>query len=183
VRGPPAAAASRGFCGHWRKRFVVNDDATTVVISLPDAEATRNLGALLAKGCPPGTIILLRGPLGSGKTTFADGFTQELGGGRATSPTFVIAHAHEKGRVPLWHLDLYRMEDERQVADLDLSQYIADTAITLCEWPERASGVWPQDTLVIEFSVEGRGRKADLRAAGPRSQALVGAVKLRGHES
>jgi len=151
----------------------VNHDATTVVVSLPDAAATRELGARVAKSCEPGAIVLLRGPLGAGKTTFADGFAQALGAGRATSPTFVIAHAHESGRIPLWHLDLYRMEDERQVGDLDLAQYVSDAAITLCEWPERAMTTWPADVLDIAFSIEGSGRKAELRAGGPRAQAIL----------
>lgn len=156
----------------------MNDDATTVVVALPDAAATRRFGARLAVASRPGTIVLLRGPLGAGKTTFADGFIQALGGGKATSPTFVIAHGHPGGAIPLWHLDLYRMEDERQVADLDLAQYLSDSAITLCEWPERAAGTWPPDVLDIAFAVEGSGRTAALAAGGTRSQSLIEAARL-----
>jgi len=155
----------------------VKHDATTVVVSLPDAAATRELGATVAKACAPGTIVLLRGPLGAGKTTFADGFAQALGAGKATSPTFVIAHAHESGRIPLWHLDLYRMEDERQVAELDLAQYVSDGAITLCEWPERAQATWPADVLAVDFSIEGAGRRAELSSGGARSQAILDALR------
>jgi tRNA threonylcarbamoyladenosine biosynthesis protein TsaE len=155
----------------------VKKDATTVVVTLPDAAATRMLGAQLAAACPPGMVILLRGPLGAGKTTFADGFVSALGGGNATSPTFVIAHAHERGRIPIWHLDLYRMDEERQVSDLDLDQYLSPSAITLCEWPERAKNTWPEDVLDIVFSVEGDGRRAELAARGPRSQALIEALR------
>jgi tRNA threonylcarbamoyl adenosine modification protein YjeE len=155
----------------------MKEDATTVVIALPDAAATRKLGAQLAAACRPGSIILLRGPLGAGKTTFADGLIAALGAGNATSPTFVIAHAHDRGRIPLWHLDLYRMEDERQVAELDLDQYVSEEAITLCEWPERAAGQWPDDVLEIALSVQGEGRVALLSARGPRGRALLGSLR------
>lgn len=155
------------------------DDATSVSIALADATATRALGSLLASAVQPGTIILLRGQLGAGKTTLADGFAQTLGANAATSPTFVIAHWSGSGRIPLWHLDLYRMENEIQVQDLDLAQYISEDAITLCEWPERAAGFWPADTLSVDLGIEGHGRRAHLRSTGPKSNRLLDAVRPR----
>jgi tRNA threonylcarbamoyl adenosine modification protein YjeE len=155
----------------------VTTDATTVAITLADAEATRRLGAALAAACAPGSVVLLKGLLGTGKTTLVDGFIEALGGGRATSPTFVIAHAHPHGRIMVWHLDLYRMEDQRQVADLDLTQYMSDSAITLCEWPERAPGLWPSDAVSVELTLEGTGRRANLTAGGPKSRAILQALK------
>jgi tRNA threonylcarbamoyladenosine biosynthesis protein TsaE len=151
-------------------------DATTVSISLPDEAATRALGAALAAAATPGTVILLRGPLGAGKTTLVDGFTRALGAGPATSPTFVIAHSYAAGRIPIWHVDLYRIEDEREVADLDLAQYAASDAITLCEWPERAGEAWPVDAVSIELSVEGARRRARVSGAGTRFAALASAA-------
>jgi tRNA threonylcarbamoyladenosine biosynthesis protein TsaE len=155
----------------------VTTDATTVAITLEDATATRKLGAALATTCVPGSVVLLKGPLGGGKTTLVDGFIEALGAGRATSPTFVIAHAHPHGRIMVWHLDLYRMEDERQVADLDLPQYMSDSAVTLCEWPERALGVWPSDAISVELTLEGTGRQATLTAGGPKSRAILQALR------
>jgi tRNA threonylcarbamoyl adenosine modification protein YjeE len=156
-------------------------DATTVSIQLADATATRRLGAAIAETCVAGTIVLLQGPLGAGKTTLADGVIRALGGGPATSPTFVIAHAHERGRIPIWHLDLYRMDDERQVADLDLAQYVSDSAITLCEWPERAPATWPEDVVTIVLSVEGESRRAVLKAGGPKSSATLEKIAQASH--
>ena len=163
-----------------RKRAAVSDFATTVSISLRDEAATRGLGAALAAASSPGAVILLRGPLGAGKTTLVDGFAQALNAGRATSPTFVIAHSYAGGRVPLWHLDLYRTLDGGEVADLDLAQYLADTAITLVEWPERAGDMWPQDALAVELSVEGSGRRAWVSGSGARWRSIADALQAAG---
>ncbi|MDQ6766423.1 MAG: tRNA (adenosine(37)-N6)-threonylcarbamoyltransferase complex ATPase subunit type 1 TsaE [Candidatus Eremiobacteraeota bacterium] len=153
-------------------------DATTVSISLPNETATRGLGAALAGACTAGAVILLRGPLGAGKTTLVDGFAQALGAGHATSPTFVIAHSYVGGRMPVWHVDLYRIEGEDDVADLDLGQYLADDAVTLVEWPERAGDVWPNDVLTVELAAEGTGRRAWIASVGPRWRDIVGVVRI-----
>jgi tRNA threonylcarbamoyladenosine biosynthesis protein TsaE len=159
---------------------VVNAFATSVSISLRDEAATRGLGAALAAASGAGAVILLRGPLGAGKTTLVDGFADALGAGRATSPTFVIAHSYGGGQMPLWHVDLYRIEDDKDVVDLDLAQYLSDDAITLVEWPERAGDVWPADSLVIELSVERTGRRARVSAGGARWSSLVERLQAAG---
>lgn len=134
--------------------------------SLGDAAATRALGARLAAACQPDSVILLRGPLGAGKTTFVEGFLEALGAGRAASPTFVIAHSHRAGAMPIWHLDLYRLEDPRDVDDLDLAQYLPSGGITIVEWPERAPHAWPADRIEIELSIAGNARGARVRGLG-----------------
>jgi tRNA threonylcarbamoyladenosine biosynthesis protein TsaE len=150
----------------------MSNAATTVSISLCDEAATRGLGAELALASAPGAVILLRGPLGAGKTTLVDAFAQTLHAGRATSPTFVIAHAYARGRVPIWHVDLYRIEDPSEVAALDLAQYVADDTITLVEWPERAGDIWPADALMVDLSVEKGGRRAVIAGQGKRWESL-----------
>jgi tRNA threonylcarbamoyladenosine biosynthesis protein TsaE len=134
--------------------------------SLDNAAATRALGARLSAVCPPDSVILLRGPLGAGKTTLVEGFLTALGAGHAASPTFVIAHSHRAGAMPVWHLDLYRLEDPREVEDLDLAQYLPPGGITLVEWPERAENVWPADRVEIDLSIAGVARNAHVRGFG-----------------
>jgi len=163
-----------------RKRVMMSASATTVSISLPDESATRGLGAALAAVSTPGAVILLRGPLGAGKTTLVDGFTVALGAGHATSPTFVIAHSYTGGRMPVWHIDLYRIEGERDVTDLDLAQYMSDEAVTLVEWPERAVGAWPEAALAVELSVDGSGRRAWVTGREPGWDAIAQALRAAG---
>lgn len=127
----------------------------------------RAFGAELARACPPGTVVLLRGPLGAGKTTLADGFIAALGGGRATSPTFTIAHRHDGGRVVISHLDLFRLEGPADVEELDLAQYLPSDGIALVEWPERAGeALRPADRVEISLALDGDGRTATVETFG-----------------
>jgi tRNA threonylcarbamoyladenosine biosynthesis protein TsaE len=146
--------------------------------SLVDAAATRALGARLAAACGPDSVILLRGPLGAGKTTFVEGFLEALGAGRAASPTFVIAHSHSAGAMPIWHLDLYRLEDPRDIEDLDLAHYLPSGGITLVEWPERAAHAWPADRIEIDLTIAGAARSARVRGLG-QAEDFVRALAAR----
>jgi tRNA threonylcarbamoyl adenosine modification protein YjeE len=110
--------------------------------------------------------MLLRGPLGAGKTTLVEGFVDAMGAGRASSPTFVLAHSYPAGRMPVWHLDLYRIEDARDIEDLDLSQYVPDDGVALVEWPERAPEMWPADRVEIALQIAGTARTAQVRGFG-----------------
>jgi tRNA threonylcarbamoyladenosine biosynthesis protein TsaE len=144
-----------------------------ITISLPDAAATRALGASIATASPPGTLILLRGPLGAGKTTLVEGAAQALHAGRTSSPTFVIAHRYSGGTMPISHLDLYRLDDRRDIVDLDLTAYFAPDGITLVEWPERASEDWPNDRVEVELRLDGSGREASVTTLGALESSVA----------
>src|SRR5579872_380564 len=146
--------------------------ALSLSLSLPDAAATSRLGAALARASRPGDVYLLRGPLGAGKTTLVDAFARELGAGAATSPTFVIAHSYPHGRMPIWHVDLYRLEGPHDVDDLDLAQYFSPDAVTLVEWPERRAEAWPADRVEIDLQVSGESRTAQLTGFGKAAERL-----------
>lgn len=105
-------------------------------IPVPDAGDMRRLGAALAPLLRPGDLVLLTGPLGAGKTTFAQGVGAGLGvPERILSPTFVLAREHGGGRLPLVHVDAYRLGSWAELDDLDLDTP-AETAVTLVEWGE-----------------------------------------------
>ena len=125
-------------------------------MKLSDEEATMRAGAELAAKARGGDVITLSGPLGVGKTALARGFLAALGHhGEVPSPSFSIVQPYEELDPPVWHVDLYRIEDPSELGELGLDS-VSD-AILLVEWPERAgSGVWPEAlNLSLEFGSDG----------------------------
>ncbi len=126
---------------------------------LPDESATRKLGARLAAVLRPGDVIGLFGDLGAGKTSFARGLLTGLGlDEEAPSPSFAIVQPYDAPdvRVPVWHVDLYRIEDTAEVRELGLDEAREEAALVI-EWPERlGEGLWP-DTLRLHFEVQHAG--------------------------
>lgn len=111
--------------------------------------ATEALGARIAALVQPGDVITLSGPLGAGKTSIARGLLAALGlTGEAPSPTFAIVqpYAPLEVRLPVLHVDLYRIEHRQELDELGLDD--ASDALLLVEWPERAPGRWP-DALAL----------------------------------
>jgi tRNA threonylcarbamoyladenosine biosynthesis protein TsaE len=107
-------------------------------------DETRAIAAKLAGTLGPGTVLLLSGDLGAGKTAYVRGLAEGLGldGGEVTSPTFTLVHEYRGGRLPLIHVDLYRLES----ADLDetgLDEELAAAGVVAVEWPERLSRAIP----------------------------------------
>lgn len=137
-------------------------------ILLADAQETEMLGEALAGRIGIGDVVTLDGPLGAGKTTLARGLLAGLGlAGETPSPSFPIVIAYEDGlRVPLWHVDLYRIEDAQEAEELGLDEALMDGALVI-EWAERLGrDRWPQAlALSIEATVDG-GRRLTWEA-GP----------------
>jgi tRNA threonylcarbamoyladenosine biosynthesis protein TsaE len=123
---------------------------------LEDEQATLSLGARLAAVACPGDVIALSGPLGVGKTALARGFIAALGhAGDVPSPSFAIVQPYEELEPPVWHVDLYRIEDPSEMDELGLDS--ATDAVLLVEWPERAGvQMWPDAlTLALDFADDG----------------------------
>jgi tRNA threonylcarbamoyladenosine biosynthesis protein TsaE len=145
--------------------------------ALADAAATEAAGAALGRGLRAGDVIALCGDLGAGKTTFVRGLAQ--GAGAATddvaSPTFALANEYA-GRVVVAHLDLYRLERERELDDIGFDDLLdrPDVAAVI-EWADRFAHRLPRDHLRIELAHAGAARALTATATGPRSAALLAA--------
>lgn len=101
---------------------------------------TEAIGAQLAQGLTPGTVIAFTGDLGAGKTAFTRGLAQGLGiDQRVTSPTFTIVNEYEEGRLPLFHFDMYRLESSDELFDIGWEDYLARGGICAVEWSEKVS--------------------------------------------
>ena len=119
---------------------------------LADEQATLRLAAELAAVVRRGDVVTLSGPLGVGKTALARGFLEALGHeGEVPSPSFAIVQPYDDLDPPVWHVDLYRIEDPAELDELGLDSIAG--AILLVEWPERAGNeVWPEAlSLSLDF--------------------------------
>ncbi len=132
------------------------------LINLPNREATYHLGKEFGATLPAGTVMLLQGDLGVGKTTLVQGIGAGLGINEPiVSPTFTLINEYLEGRIPLYHLDLYRLQPE-ETAELYLENYWqgieVELGITAIEWPERLlikpSSYWL--IKLINLGIEGR---------------------------
>jgi tRNA threonylcarbamoyladenosine biosynthesis protein TsaE len=135
------------------------------IVRLADAKATQMLGIEMGKSLTAGSVLLLTGDLGSGKTTLVQGLAQGMGiDDSIVSPTFTIINEYSGDRLPLYHLDLYRLTPA-EVDDLQLESYWlgleTELGIVAIEWAERLSHL-PSNYIQIELTydpIEGRVAK------------------------
>ena len=107
------------------------------IISHSPAE-TEVLGQTWGSDCPSGLVVMLCGDLGAGKTQLVKGFARGLGvTERVHSPTFSLLNIYSKGRLPLFHIDLYRLESRQQIFAAGLEEYLAPRGVTIIEWADR----------------------------------------------
>ncbi len=130
---------------------------TERIVKLPDASATQMLGLDLGQSLAAGSVLLLTGDLGSGKTTLVQGLAQGLNiVDSIVSPTFTIINEYFSGRLPLYHLDLYRLTSA-EVDDLQLESYWSgletELGIVAIEWAERLSYL-PANYIQIELTYD-----------------------------
>nr|WP_313898083.1 tRNA (adenosine(37)-N6)-threonylcarbamoyltransferase complex ATPase subunit type 1 TsaE [Nodosilinea sp. LEGE 07298] len=146
-------------------------------IGLPNAQATHGLGIRLGQLCPPGTVLLLSGDLGSGKTTLVQGIGAGLGIAEPiSSPTFTLINEYLEGRMPLYHVDLYRLDPD-QIGSLELESYgdakEIEPGLLAIEWSERMLQP-PRSAIRLRLeAITSGGRLATLTAVGEEHTALL----------
>jgi tRNA threonylcarbamoyladenosine biosynthesis protein TsaE len=130
---------------------------------------TEALGRCLGAVLEPGDLVILSGDLGAGKTCFVGGVSAALGDVRAvTSPTFTIMSVHDTGRIPLYHFDLYRLDDPGELGDVGIYDALEDDGACLVEWGERFSDELGDDKLELVFSRETAASEAPAPQPQPR---------------
>lgn len=145
------------------------------------AEATRTFAAGLASVAAPGDVLCLWGDLGAGKTVFAKGFGAGLGvRDTISSPSFVLMGEYA-GRLPLFHIDLYRLESARDAIDGGLLDDRQAAGVVLIEWPDRLADEVPPDRLDVRIAGAGdEPRRLSLEAHGLAHQRYVDAAREAG---
>ena len=111
---------------------------------------TRAIGAMLGREASAGEIVCLNGDLGAGKTVFAKGFAEGLGvSEEVVSPTFTILRIYDDGRLPLFHFDVYRIEEPEEMNEIGYEEYFFGDGVTLIEWPALIAELIPSSAIRI----------------------------------
>ncbi len=144
-------------------------------ITSADVEQTRAWGKQLGTLLERGDVIALQGDLGAGKTNFTQGIAHGLGIAEdVNSPTFILANEYFSGRLPLYHIDAYRVADAAEADAFGLDDYLNSDGVTVIEWAERVRDALPTDALWVVFEYRGENERAlEFRASGERSRALL----------
>jgi tRNA threonylcarbamoyladenosine biosynthesis protein TsaE len=144
-------------------------------ITTDSPEETRELGRDIGNFASPGDIYLLVGKLGTGKTCLTQGIAWGLGITEYTlSPSFVIMR-ELYGRLPLYHMDFYRLDNIKEIADLGLDDYLYGRGVCVIEWAEKGMDILPDDHLLVRVDyVSDTGRSFEFIPQGERYEVLLG---------
>ena len=119
---------------------------------LNNPEETKKYGTEFSKSLKPNTVIALIGPLGAGKTTLTKAIAEGLGVTEMlSSPTFTIVCEYESGRLPLYHFDVYRVNDEDELFEMGFQEYFHKGGVCLIEWADLVTDLLPKDTVVLKL--------------------------------
>ena len=140
-------------------------------LTVNNLKDTENIGKIISRCLEKGTVICLDGDLGVGKTSLTQFIAKEFGVSEyITSPTFTIIKEYE-GRLPFYHMDVYRIDSEDDMYDLGYDEYIYSEGVTVIEWSHKINGILPDERINIEIQrlddtrrimdVDGKGKAYD----------------------
>ena len=157
----------------------MNTKMTALQLISHSPEQTQRLGVHLGELAQVGDVFLLTGSLGSGKTCLTQGIAWGLGVKEyAFSPSFVIVREYH-GRLPLYHIDFYRLDRIEEIVDLGLDEYFYGNGVCVIEWAEKGITVLPQENLLIRLSyISDTERSLSLEPKGKRYSELLKSLNL-----
>jgi tRNA threonylcarbamoyladenosine biosynthesis protein TsaE len=143
---------------------------------------TDRLGQVIGRVLRGGETIALYGPLGAGKTALVRGIAQGLGASpmAISSPTFVVIHEYDQGRLPLAHVDLYRIRSPRELESTGLIEYFSGQTVTAIEWADKGLTALPPDRIEIALNHRAaRSRTIQLSVTGPKSDEVLALARMQ----
>jgi tRNA threonylcarbamoyladenosine biosynthesis protein TsaE len=147
-----------------------------VFVQSQSTSETIRIGKQIGSQLHPGDVVALVGELGTGKTHFIKGLASGAGVKRSryiTSPSFTLIHEYH-GKIPFYHIDLFRLKTEKEAEGLGLEEYFQGEGITAVEWADKIPAYLPQEMLWIEICYTGEHQRSiEIRPKGTRYEAVV----------
>ena len=154
-----------------------------MIIETKSAKETIELGNRIGKLLQAGDVIALIGKLGNGKTTLTQGLARGLGIKKrnyVTSPSFTLVKEY-KGRLPIYHIDLYRIDNLQEVYDLGYEEYFYGEGVTIIEWAEKIRRLLPEEVLIINLeTVDENGRRIEFVPKGRHYRNIIKRFMVNG---
>lgn len=141
----------------------------------PTPQETERIGSLLGTMLIPGDVIALAGELGSGKTTLVRGLAQGMGflSEEISSPSFTLVNEYQ-GPLPLFHIDLYRLGDVRELHEIGYEEYISEAGVAVIEWADRIRNAIPNESLWITLQYQSEeSREIVMQPQGDRYEKMI----------
>jgi len=130
----------------------------TILLTASESE-TLDVARTLGKTLNAGAVVALTGDLGAGKTVFAQGIAESLDiREQITSPTFTLINEY-RGRLPLYHMDLYRLDSTREIEDIGIVDYLYGDGVCVIEWAEKLRELMPPDAITVSLRSSGKTRR------------------------
>lgn len=148
-----------------------------LIVCTSSAEETIAVGEALGSRLGPGDVVAMFGDLGAGKTTMTKGIARGAGvEAEVHSPTFTLIHEHP-GRVPFYHVDLYRLTGKEDIENLGIEEYLYGDGIVVIEWADRAPGLLPAERIEIHLSFKDSDqREMRINSTAERLREIVESV-------